>query len=114
MFSSSRTSTLAQRALGALRLTRSFLLLEDDREIDWEVGADGRPEANHPHRAPLRVRLPERRPGARAQRNHVCLTPLAPRQDHSSAHRAKRSGNPGRAAAAYEQQASPHPNDSHR
>src|SRR5271169_1566676 len=37
MFPSSRTSALAQRALDALRLTRSFLLLEDDHDVDWEV-----------------------------------------------------------------------------
>ena len=40
MFPSSRTSPLAQRALGALRLTRSFLMLEDDYDVDWEVDRD--------------------------------------------------------------------------
>ena len=40
MFSPTRTSALAQRALGALRLTRSFLLLEDDYDVDWEVDPD--------------------------------------------------------------------------
>jgi len=42
MLPSLRTS-LAQRALGALGLTRSFLLLEDDYDVDWEV--DGRNES---------------------------------------------------------------------
>ncbi len=42
MFSSPRTSTLAQRTLGALGLARSFLLLEDDYEVDWEVDQDER------------------------------------------------------------------------
>ena len=43
MFSSSpHTPPFAQRALGALRLARSFLLLEDDYEVDWEVDQDER------------------------------------------------------------------------
>ena len=42
MFSLAPTSKLAQRALGALRLARSFLLLEDDYDVDWEVGQDER------------------------------------------------------------------------
>src|SRR5664280_3522333 len=54
MFPSSRTSTLAQRALGALRLTRSFLLLEDDYDVDWEVDRDEALTQAHPHRVPLR------------------------------------------------------------
>ncbi len=37
MFSSLRRTPLAQRALGALDLARSFLLLEDDYAVDWEV-----------------------------------------------------------------------------
>jgi hypothetical protein len=76
MFSLARTSKLAQRALDAVRLTRSFLLLEDDYEVDWEVGQDEPQAYEHPHRVPLRGGLPRRRPGAPAPRNHVCLCPV--------------------------------------
>jgi hypothetical protein len=76
MFPSSRTSRLAQRALGALRLTRSFLLLEDDYDVDWEVDPDEHSQAPHPHRVPLRASLPVRRAGAPAPVNHVCLSPV--------------------------------------
>jgi hypothetical protein len=93
MFCSTRTSTLAQRALGALRLSRSFLLLEDDYDVDWEVDRDEptdyahdrhvRPRtlvasmvAAHPHRKPLRRAGEERRrrrAGSVAGADHVCL-----------------------------------------
>jgi len=81
MFRSSRTSTLAQRALGALRLTRSFLLLEDDQDVDWEVDWDEQSRADHPHRAPLRRRFAaerhaRRRPGQPEPVAHVCLCPV--------------------------------------
>ena len=36
-----------------LRLARSFLLLEDDYDVDWEVDQD-EPARDAPHRAPLR------------------------------------------------------------
>ena len=79
MFSSLRTSTLAQRALGALELTRSFLLLEDDYAVDWEVDGDELPSV-HPHRAPLRApwgaREPHARRPGRARTQHFCLTPI--------------------------------------
>jgi hypothetical protein len=78
MFSSARPSTFGQRALGALRLTRSFLLLEDDYAVDWEVDRDEWLAANHPHRAPLRGRLPARRPGSPEPVPHVCLCPVGP------------------------------------
>ena len=65
MFSSPRTSTLAQRALGALRLTRSFLLLEDDYDVDWEVDQDEPRVSAHPHRAPLRGGTPIVAPASR-------------------------------------------------
>jgi hypothetical protein len=77
MFSPPRTSKLAQRALDAMRLTRSFLLLEDDYEVDWEVGQDEPQAHEHPHRVPLRGGLPRRRPGAPAPRNHVCVCPVS-------------------------------------
>jgi hypothetical protein len=76
MFSPTRTSKLAQRALDAVRLTRSFLLLEDDYEVGWEVGQDELQAPEHPHRVPLRGGLPRRRPGGPAPRNHVCLCPV--------------------------------------
>ena len=81
---------LAQRTLGALRLTRSFLLLEDDYDVDWEVDRDETPTQTHPHRVPLRG------PGRRSRRSasprrhgqfvaakHICLSPIdgAPRGD---------------------------------
>jgi hypothetical protein len=77
MFPFARTSTLAQRALDALCLTRSFLLLEDDHDVDWEVGQDEHFQAIHPHRAPLRGRRAARRPGQPAAVGHVCLCPVA-------------------------------------
>jgi hypothetical protein len=76
MFSYARTSKLAQRALDAMRLTRSFLLLEDDYQVDWEVGQDEPQAHEHPHRVPLRGGLPRRRPGVPAPRNHVCVCPV--------------------------------------
>jgi hypothetical protein len=79
MFPSSRTSTLARRALGALRLTRSFLTLEDDYDVDWEVDRD-EPygETPHPHRAPLRGGSVRRRPGQPATAPQLCLSPVTP------------------------------------
>lgn len=67
---------LAQSALGALRLVRSFLLLEDDGSVGWEVDEDGRTSAAHPHRAPLRRRRIARRPGAPAPACQPCLSPV--------------------------------------
>jgi hypothetical protein len=77
-----RTSTLGQRALGALGLMRSFLLLEDDCRVDWEVDQDERIEVDHPHRAPLRKRAAtarrmRRRPGQTAPAPQVCISPVA-------------------------------------
>jgi len=77
MFPSSRTSTLARRALGALRLTRSFLLLEDDYSVDWEVDWDEPSGEAHPHRVPLRKGFVRRRPGEPVQRPQLCLSPIA-------------------------------------
>jgi hypothetical protein len=80
MFPSSRTSALAQRALGALRVTRSFLMLEDDYDVDWEVDPNEHSHASHPHRVPLRGRLRDRgrRPGAAVHQVQPCLSPVAP------------------------------------
>jgi hypothetical protein len=82
MFPSHKNSTLAQRTLGALRLTRSFLLLEDDYDVDWEVDLDESLTQKHPHRASLRGpgsrsrRLPKRRPGEPIVAAGHCLSPV--------------------------------------
>jgi hypothetical protein len=85
MFASARTSTLAQRTLGALRLTRSFLLLEDDYDVDWEVDRDETLTQTHPHRVPLRgprrrsrTVASHRRAGQRVPAQHICLSPVNP------------------------------------
>jgi hypothetical protein len=97
MFPSSPPSKLAQRALDAMRLTRSFLLLEDDNEVDWEVGQDEPAAHDHPHRAPLRGGLPRRRPGVPAPRNHACLCPVS----HPVASRRGSSRQPSPAALSW-------------
>lgn len=83
MFASTKNSSLAQRTLGALRLTRSFLLLEDDYDVDWEVDLDELlTQTTHPHRASLRGpgsrsrRLAKRRPGQSEPARHHCLSPV--------------------------------------
>jgi len=98
MFPSTRTSTARQRALGALGLVRSFLLLEDDYDVDWEVDQDERAKVDHPHRAPLRGGLGRRRPGQLAHAPQHCISPV----DHSAggrngARRAPRQPQPCRA-----------------
>jgi hypothetical protein len=81
MFASTKNSSLAQRTLGALRLTRSFLLLEDDYDVDWEVDQDERVRPEHPHRAALGLtaiadRLAHRRPGEPERGDLPCLCPV--------------------------------------
>jgi hypothetical protein len=89
MFPSSRTSTLARHTLGALRLTRSFLLLEDDYDVDWEVDWNEPIGETHPHRAPLRGRSVSRRPGQPALRAQLCLSPVSSLgSSHASARQA--------------------------
>ena len=90
MFPSTRTSTLAQRALDALRLTRSFLLLEDGHDVDWEVGQDEPTQAIHPHRAPLSGRVASRRAGQPAPAPQVCISPI-PRSELSALGRRHRA-----------------------
>lgn len=75
MFSSLRRSSLAQRAFGALDLARSFLLLEDDYEVDWEVDENEPTSPVHPHRTPLSTSV-RRRPGSIVAVRHVCLSPI--------------------------------------
>jgi len=68
------TNTLnrpAPRLVSALRLIRSFLLLEDDYDVDWEVDQD-----EHPHRRTARLERRDRRPGAVSEREQVCSCPL--------------------------------------
>ncbi len=77
MFSSLRTSPLAQRALGALDLARSFLMLEDDYDVDWEVDRNEPSVPVHPHRVPLRRRSAIRRGGSPGPLDHVCLSPVS-------------------------------------
>jgi hypothetical protein len=76
-----RTSTVGQRPLRVVGLIRSFLMLEDDYEVDWEVGQDEPVEVDHPHRAALRGRaisdrLARRRPGQPAAVSHACVSPV--------------------------------------
>jgi hypothetical protein len=82
MFVPAKTSKLSQRALSALRLTRSFLLLEDDYDVDWEVDYDEPLTHKHPHRAPLRgpgsrsQRKSSRRAGETVSATTACLSPV--------------------------------------
>jgi hypothetical protein len=76
MFSPAPTSKLAQRTLGALRVARSFLLLEDDYAVDWEVGQVERARVQHPHRAALRGGCAPRRAGQLPARPQACLSPV--------------------------------------
>jgi hypothetical protein len=73
MFCLPRTSTLAQRVTGALALTRSFLLLEDDCQVDWEVDRSELNRVAHPHRRALRGRETPRRPGRLPHPEQACL-----------------------------------------
>ncbi len=104
MFSSLRTSPLAQRTLGALDLARSFLLLEDDYGVDWEVDRSEPMTPVHPHRAPLRRRRGTRRPGEPPSAWQHCISPTsygqptsrrnawATRESELSARRGSRAG----------------------
>jgi hypothetical protein len=94
MFPRSTPSPLTRRARNALSLARSFLLLEDDYDVDWEVDQDEfgqdrskidwisdrpareRASVHHPHRTTLRGRSARVRAGAPAQVPQVCLCPI--------------------------------------
>lgn len=85
VFCSPATSTLVQRARIVLSLTRSFLLLEDDDPVDWEVDGverriDGEPAWARAHRRQLRERraVPGlvRRAGQATPRPQPCLCPI--------------------------------------
>src|SRR5438128_2955979 len=80
MFPSLRTFALAQRALAAFRLTGSFLLLEDDDRVDWEVDGS-EPAGARPDRAPLRERITATRPTLRRAGQpvgaaQICISPV--------------------------------------
>ncbi len=76
MFPSERTSTLTQRALGVMRLTRSFLMLEEEEHVDWEVDPNEPAPVTHPHRVPLRGGFAARRPGEPGPSQNPCLCPI--------------------------------------
>ena len=99
MFCSTDTPPIAWRLVGGLRLIRSFLLLEDDYDVDWEVDQDEPVESpvfvprweqqardDHPHRVALRSRLGARRPGMTAPREQVCLCPVGGRARAGGSH----------------------------
>src|SRR5436305_8378315 len=103
MFPKTNASTLTQRALAGLRLCRSFLMLEDDDAVDWEVGWTERAELDeHPHRAALRERRPRRRaprrPGESSPAPHVCLSPIRGRPARGRADRTPPAPSPPGAA----------------
>jgi len=106
MFPRSTPSPLTRRARNALSLARSFLLLEDDYDVDWEVdqnepgqgsargrrGAAGGEDsylempgtgsqgdaALHPHRSSIRRRTVRERAGQPPAHPYVCLSPVSP------------------------------------
>jgi hypothetical protein len=78
------TSRLTQRALATADLLRSFLLLEDDRSVDWEVDRSREREQAqvgratlHEHRRSLVRPCRVRRPGEGPASQQVCLSPVA-------------------------------------
>ncbi len=106
MFATKTTSKLAQRSLDALRLTRSFLLLEDDYDVDWEVDRDEPQAHDHPHRAPLRGhgrhprRVATRRAGEAPRSAQACTSPVGSVPDAIAPARRTRPNGEGAARAA--------------
>jgi hypothetical protein len=124
MFPWSTPSPLTRRVRNALSLARSFLLLEDDYDVDWEVDWDepGRGDVHgetcavgeidepsrrivfdrwsavdlHPHRVPLRGRSARERTGQLAPVPQVCLCPVRP---HGSSLRRADRGREGESMA---------------
>src|SRR5437763_5667944 len=96
MFPSVRTSALAQRALDALWRTRSFLLLEDDHEVDWEVDENEPFACAAMRRTPLRGVAARtsggRRPGRPAPAPQVCTAALEARVGDSPPRSRSRPG----------------------
>ena len=58
-------------------LARSFLMLEDDITVDWEVDWNEPSVPVHPHRVPLRRRSELRRPGLSEPAEQFCLSPVS-------------------------------------
>jgi hypothetical protein len=94
MFPPANKPKLAQRALDAARVARSFLLLEDDYDVDWEVDQDEPTRVPHPHRAPLRGRVYERRAGEVALASQLCLCPVEPAAGAIACTGSRRDGQP--------------------
>lgn len=113
MFPRNTPSPLTRRARNALTLARSFLLLEDDYDVDWEVDQDEsgqgrsknddisdrpareRAPVHHPHRTPLRGRSARTRAGAPAQAPQACLCPVERSSTAAVRHTASiRTGRP--------------------
>ena len=89
------TSPLTQRALAAAGLIRSFLLLEDDPDVDWEVdGQDGSGDAQTTaaalHARKLTRPVRTRRHGESAAASHPCLSPVGDSGRHEQV-RSRRS-----------------------
>jgi hypothetical protein len=72
-------------------MARSFLLLEDDYDVDWEVDQDERTCVSHPHRAPLRGGCAQRRAGQLPARPQACLSPVGPAALSANGARSRRS-----------------------
>jgi len=76
-------------------VTRSFLMLEGDYDVDWEVDLNEHSHATHPHRVPLsgHRRGRTRRPGApQARPAQHCLSPVGRAPAYS---RLAPAGGPG-------------------
>lgn len=78
MFSRAQPSRIADLTETALRTARSFLLLESDEPVDWEVDEDEQAaHTAHPHREPLRGRPSHaRRAGQPPSPAQVCICPI--------------------------------------
>ncbi|HTR21810.1 MAG TPA: hypothetical protein VMH88_13220 [Gemmatimonadales bacterium] len=97
------TSTLTQRALAAAGLIRSFLLLEDDDPVDWEVdvrenAGDAQATGAALHARKLKRPNRARRPGSVRPAFQLCLSPVGADATHERlrARGAERTGHRGR------------------
>jgi len=100
---SQRTSKLTQRALAAAGQIRSFLLLEDDRDVDWEVDAqevsgDVHATAAALHERQLQRPARSRRPGSTRAAVQPCLSPVRSvgRHERVRPHITERAAHRGR------------------
>jgi hypothetical protein len=89
MFASAIQTTLAGRSRALLATARSLLIVEDDRDVDWEVDQEPAGHGTHPHRERLGAAWGgphrRRRPGQPPAREQVCLSPLPSRDPHRRA-----------------------------